>query len=277
MIFTAKIAGTLAALLIGSGGGVAASALVTSATAPVPHAGYACVNLSTHTTMSILDTPSASCPAGTTSIVLGAQGPAGPAGPAGPQGPQGPGFQVVAASAQTDITNDQDSGNNGNWAIDTLTRQITVVRHGQVAASLCGGTATNGITGCWFYTALLSDSGSFTTITGASSPNAGTAIHGKLTGSVTGGSAFEFYANSNDPQSSLVPATLDASTSGTDSSNWPARFFTPATAIAGMNEINWTYTYDAPTTCETWVDAFNNGDGGRPADGDITGVNACTS
>lgn len=90
---------------IGGGGIAYAATGAASSTAPVPHAGYACVNLKTHTAMTILDSPSSACPAGTTSIVLGAQGPAGqkgatgamgatgspgPAGSPGAPGPQGP-------------------------------------------------------------------------------------------------------------------------------------------------------------------------------------------
>jgi hypothetical protein len=34
----------------------------------------------------------------------------------------------------------------------------------------------------------------------------------------------------------------------------------------------------APKTCEKWVDQINPGDDGQgPADGNITGVNACTA
>lgn len=206
----------------------------------------------------------------------GAQGPAGATGPQGPAGPSGASYQPVTASAQTDITNDADSGNNGNWALDTLTRQMTVTRHGQAAVSNCGGTATNGITGCWYYTALLTDSGSFTTDSGAKSPQAGVTINGVLSGEITGGSSFEFYAASGAPDGTLVPASLDASTAGTDSSDWPERFFPAGTAFGDVNEINWSYTYNAPATCETWTDAFDNTDGSLAADGDITGVNSCT-
>jgi hypothetical protein len=183
----------------------------------------------------------------------------------------------VTASAQTDITNDADSGNHGDWAVDTLTRQMTVTRHGAVAVSNCGGTATNGITSCYYYTALMTDTGSFTTNPGASSPNAGTTIKGVLSGTISGGSSFEFYSSSGTPNSGLVPASLDAGTNGTDSSVWPERFFAAGTNFGDVNEINWSYTYNAPTTCETWTDAFNNGDGGQSGDGDITGVNACTA
>lgn len=215
-------------------------------------------------------TPSTNgCPAGQNLYILGAQGPAGP------QGPAGTNYQPVTASAQTDIINDPDSGNHLNWATDTLVRQMTVTRHGQVAVSNCGGNATNGITSCWYYTALMSDSGSFITIPGAKSPNAGVTINGQLSGTLTGGSSFEFYADSNVPDATNVPLSLDGSKDQIGSYYWPERFFSSGTHFGGLNEINWSYTYNAPTTCEQWIDAYNNSDGTDPGAGDIAGINAC--
>lgn len=184
--------------------------------------------------------------------------------------------QAVTASATTLITNDQDSGFADNWAVDTLTRQMTVTRHGAVAVSDCGGTSTNGVTSCYYYTAIMTDAGSFTTIKSADSPNAGTPINGVLSGSIQGGSSYEFYASSGAPDGTLVTGSLDAGSSGTDSSHWPTRFFPKGTSFGGVNEINWSYVYNTPTTCETWTDAYNNGDGHGNGDGDITGVNQCT-
>jgi hypothetical protein len=289
MIFrkTAIAAASVAVIL---GGG--ALALATSGSTPsTTTAGTitACVNGRTRAVTQ--PAAKAKCPRGTFSETWNKQGPAGPkgatgatgaagaTGPAGPQGPAGPAgasYTPVTASATTAITDDQDSGNHGNWAVDTFTRQMTVTRHGAVAVSNCGGDATNGITSCYYYTADMTDAGSFLTISGADSPNAGTPISGVLSGTISGGSNFEFYATSGSPSAADVPATLDAS-SGSDSSTWPERFFAAGTAFSGMNEINWVYTYTTPTTCEQWVDAYNNGDGGQAGDGDITGANACTS
>jgi hypothetical protein len=294
-----KVAAVIAAggiVVLGAGGGAALAATSSpqavtarAAAAPVPASLYGC-DPSGHAEVPLLSSPSSSCPAGSTSIVVGAQGPAGPAGAkgatgaagakgatgaTGPQGPAGTSYQPVTASAQTDIANDADSGNHGNWAVDTLTRQVTVTRHGQAAVSDCGGTATNGITACWYYTALLADAGSFTTDAGADSPNAGTAINGVLSGAISGGSSYEWYASSGTPDGTLVPATLDASSSGTNSSTWPERFFPSGTSFGGMNEINWSYNYTAPTTCEMWTDAFDNSGGSSASAGDIAGTNAC--
>jgi hypothetical protein len=151
---------------------------------------------------------------------------------------------------------------------------MTVTRHGSAAVSNCGGNATNGITSCWYYTASMTDTGSFITVAGAKSPQAGVAISGTVAGSIAGGSDYEFYASSGSPSASGVPGTFDAS-GGSGSSTWPERFFPAGTSFGGVNEINWSYTYSAPNTCEQWTDAYNNSDGSVAADGDISGANAC--
>lgn len=89
MIGAIKAAVITAALVAGGGTGAVVAAAA-SPSAITPHAGYACVNLKTHVAMTILDTPSRACPAGTTSIMLGAQGPAGQQGATGLPGQQGP-------------------------------------------------------------------------------------------------------------------------------------------------------------------------------------------
>jgi hypothetical protein len=282
---TVGIASAVVAIAVGGGAALAA----TGASAATPAPNRLCYNAGG----SVIAAHDA-CPAKYKTFT-GAVGPRGAAGAAGKNGTNGvngkngtngtngvngtngTSYEPVTASAQTDVTNDADSGNHGNWAVDTLTRQMTVTRHGAAPAADCGGTSTNGVTSCWLYTALMTDEGSFTTDSGAKSPNAGVTINGVLTGSITGGSSYEFYASSGTPNSALVPATLDATSGGTNSSNWPERFFPSTVAFGGMNEINWDYTYDAPATCETWTDAFNNSGGSSSAAGDITGVNACTS
>jgi hypothetical protein len=297
-------AAVAALALIGGGAALAATQTASAPAVSIP-AGtlHGCVAGSSRTMEHVYEsnTSGTSCPSGSFLVYWGVTGPkgatgaagakgatgstgatgatgaTGPAGPQGPAGPSGASYEPVTASAQTDITNDADSGNNGNWAVDTLTRQMTVTRHGAAPAADCGGTATNGVTTCYFYTALMTDEGSFTTDSGAKSPNAGVTINGVLTGSITGGSSYEFYASSGSPDGTLVPSTLDATSSGTNSSDWPERFFPSTVTFGGMNEINWNYTYDAPATCETWTDAFNNGGGSSSSAGDITGVNACKS
>ena len=92
---TIAVAATAAALV---GGGTAYA--VQAATSPItPKPLYAC-EASGHVVVTLLSSPSANCPAGSTSIVVGAQGPAGPAGLAGQRGPAGPqGLAGVNAQA----------------------------------------------------------------------------------------------------------------------------------------------------------------------------------
>lgn len=263
-----------AAVVILGGGGYALAANVTAS--PQDHA---CVNNVSH---AMYDNPSAgNCPQNWLSIAWNVTGPQGPQGIQGLQGKTGAtgpagSYTPVTATASTAISNDTDSGAHGNWATDTITRSMTVTRRGAVAVSNCGGNASNGITSCYYYTAAMTDTGAFITLSGANSPQAGTAINGVLSGTLSGGSNYEFYATSGTPSASSVPATLDAS-SGSGSSTWPEHFFPAATSFGGMNEINWVYTYSAPTTCEQWVDAYNNSGGLLAADGDISGTNACKS
>ena len=67
--------------------------------------------------------------------------------------------------AQTHITDRPDGGNGGDWADDTMTRSIAITR-------------TGGMAGAYTYTAKLTDTGSFTTIKGALTPNQGALLHG---------------------------------------------------------------------------------------------------
>lgn len=90
MIITRKRLGvttaTAAVILAGTAAGAYAAG---SATSVQPRAVYACEGAG-HVPVSLLSSPSARCPAGTTSIVVGAQGPQGAQGAPGPQGSQGP-------------------------------------------------------------------------------------------------------------------------------------------------------------------------------------------
>lgn len=207
----------------------------------------------------------------------GAQGPAGPAGSAGatgatgPAGPAGASYEPTTATATTAVTNRDDSGNHGNWATDAMSRTVTVTRQGAVSARHCG----SGATACWFYTGTIEDSGTFTTVPGASSPDAGTPITGTQTGNMVGGSKIEFYASSDSPS----PATALATVSGDSptSSAWAEQLFPAGTQFAGESLTNWSWTYTdtSPANCETWTDAYNNGGGSQAGAGDITGSTHC--
>ena len=80
----ALTAAAIAVAVAGTGAGVAYAA--GTATTIQPKAVYAC-EASGHVVVTPLSTPSAACPAGTISIVIGAQGPKGAQGIQGPAGP----------------------------------------------------------------------------------------------------------------------------------------------------------------------------------------------
>jgi hypothetical protein len=257
----------LVALAAALGGIAAAGAATSSPTF------YACVNLHAKPYTVVpwrgiwyLKETQHSCPAGSFAISWNQAGPQGPAGPA-----------TLSVTATTAVSNRDDSGGHGNWALDTFTRVVTVTRHSAVDVSHCG----QGAVICYYYTASLADNGTFATVAGALSPNAGTAISGSVQGSMTGGSKIEFYAGSADgswdgaPSATAVPATVTGDTPAT--TTWVEQFFPSSTVFTSPQLLNWSWTYSAPNTCEQWVDAYNNGDGAQPADGDITGVNACTA
>ncbi len=199
----------------------------------------------------------------------GAPGAPGAAGPQGPQGPPGPSALFAPPPANTSLTNRDDSGNHGNWATDAFIRIVGLTRHDAGPVANCGG----GVAACYYYTASLTDSGTFTTITGAHSPDAGLLIAGTVDGNFTGGSHIEFWASSSAPNSSLVPSTLSGDLPST--TNWVKQFFPSGTSFSVPNLIDWSWTYVAPNTCETWIDAYNNGDGTGAGAGDITGINHC--
>jgi hypothetical protein len=170
---------------------------------------------------------------------------------------------IVSVMAATNLTNRPDSGLHGNWALDNLTRTVALTRQHAAEASKCGGGATT----CWFYTASLVDNGSFTTIDGAKSPQAGATINGTVTGTVSGGTKIEFYASSGEPNPDGVPVNVDGA--GHPTSTWVNAFFPDGTVVTTSNLLNWSWTYSAPATCEKWVNAFDGNSG------DIRGVNAC--
>jgi hypothetical protein len=192
----------------------------------------------------------------------GPQGPEGPAGPAGPAG-EGGADAIVTVNAVTSVSDRNDSGTNGDWAKDTFTRDVTVTRQHAAKAADCGSGATQ----CWFYTANLVDSGSFMTIEGAKSPAAGVDIAGIVSGTFNGGSRIEFYASSDSPDASLVPATVTGNDLATG--DWVKEFFADGTTVTAPDLLNWSWTYTAPATCEQWVNAKAGNEG------DITGVNQC--
>lgn len=178
----------------------------------------------------------------------------------------------ISATASTQVSDRQDGG-HGNpsvWALDQVTRTVTVVGSGPVAASHCGVTSGP----CFFYTGQVTDAGSFTTVAGAKSPHAGAAVNGALSGSLNGVLNVEFYATSNDLAVTRVPATASGNTVATG--DWAHQLFPGGTHFSASDVTEYHYLYSAPSTCEQWNDSSDNGDGTAADAGDIVGVNACT-
>lgn len=195
----------------------------------------------------------------------GAIGPVGPAGPQGPAGPAGTNGDdaILSVMAVSSLVDRPDSGLHGTWALDNLTRTVSITRQKAAKASNCGSGATK----CWFYTGSIADNGSFATVAAGKSPQAGADIAGTVNGTVAGASQIEFYASSDAPNPALVDATVTGAAHPTG--EWVKMFFAPGTVVTDTDLLDWSWTYNAPGTCEKWVNAKAGNTG------DITGVNAC--
>jgi hypothetical protein len=189
----------------------------------------------------------------------------------GPNAPTTPSGPAATVTAQTAVSDRDDSGLHGNWAKDAMVRTITVTRQHAAAADKCGPNASQ----CWFYTGTLTDQGSFRSTDGASSPNAGTPINGNVSGTMTGGAQVEFYADSDSPSAANVPSTLSGS--GVATSKWAEQLFPAGTNFAGEALPAYDWTYAATSTCEQFAEHFKGSSGPETDTGDIQGVNHCTN
>ena len=186
----------------------------------------------------------------------------------------------VSATATTLITNHLDGGhgNPADWATETIWRTETVTRGAEVSGTDCGLAAS---ADCWAYTASLSDSGSFTTIPGAGTPNqacagcAGEHIARQVSGALQGTYVVTFDASSGSPDGTLVGPTRDDHDTHPappfTTTTWGEQFFPAGTSFGNVTggAYSWTYTVAFPR--EQWVDASANGDGNQPGDGNISG------
>lgn len=185
-----------------------------------------------------------------------------------PQGKPAP--AATSWTAQTAVSNHDDSGLHGNWAKDAMIRTLTLNFQHSVPASDCGSNADQ----CYFYKYTLTDQGSFRTTDGALSPNAGTPIPGNVSGTFTGGASGELYADSATPNASLVPATVVGDSPST--SKWVEQFFAAGTNFAGEDLPAYNWQYNAQATCEQYAEAFKGSTGPETDTGDIQGVNHCS-
>lgn len=262
---TVLAAGGVVGGLVVSGAAFAAHSITASPTNPVY---WQCHNNSTGTLTGLRRYDGTgsypACGSAYTIWYWSQQGPKGDTGPAGPAGSNA----TLTVTAQTAVSGRDDSGQHGNWALDAMIRTISVTRQHAAKASDCGSSATQ----CWFYTGTLTDNGSFRTTDGALSPDAGTPINGNVSGTFTGGAQVEFYADSDAPNASLVPATTTGDSPST--SNWAGQLFAAGTNVSTINLPGYAWTYQAPNTCEQYSEVFK-GSGAEVDTGDIQGVNHC--
>jgi hypothetical protein len=201
----------------------------------------------------------------------GPQGPQGPAGPTGATGAQGPAGEsaMQTLTASTQVTQWVE---NGGWATDAYTRNLSLTRQYQVPSTACKGTPV-----CWFYTGTISDDGTFVAVDGHASPNTSfsTTISGAVTGTMVGAGSFEFYASSGDIDASRVPTTQVGKTGGVTTANWGRLAFPSGTTFINssgtspLTAYKWIYSAGCPA--QTWTDQINPGDDGKgPTDGNIT-------
>lgn len=171
-------------------------------------------------------------------------------------------------TAVTHVYNDPDSGGGGVWATDAFNRTLTVTEN-----------ASQPTPGVLYYTATVSDTGTFVTHAGADTPNqsvAGEKISHTVTGTFTGGMSYTLSAPSGDVLGAVLPANLNdnnvAPVAPYNTSDWPAQAFAAPGSVS-VADGNWGWTYTSKFG-ETWTDsnAPGNNDGDAVADGNITGL-----
>lgn len=171
-----------------------------------------------------------------------------------------PASASTAVTAVTGLSGRPDSGGNGNWATDAISRVLAITQ-----------------TGTHLFTATVTDTGSFSAIAGAYTPNqggadAGQRIDGRVTGTIAGKASYSFTA-STAPQAALVPF-MEIGT-GTPTSTWYELAFPKGTVFGGAGLGAWSWTYTSNGACgsfpQRWTDAFSTGGGQEYQDGNITG------
>lgn len=170
-----------------------------------------------------------------------------------------------------------DSGGNGNWANDRITRRSMLVYLGDAT------------TGVHSYQGSVADSGTFHALAGAYTPNQGGADAGaklgdSLGGSISGLTGYQFTSTA------FVSASPAAAYSGSQpsTSSYYQLFFAPGTTFGGAGidstgPVQWAWTYtsnkDNCGNVETWTDASYNSGGQVYDAGNITApaAGSCTS
>jgi hypothetical protein len=121
---------------------------------------------------------------------------------------------------------------------------------------------------CGTYYGVIVDAGTFTTLPGAKSPNAGvpvTPTKGHVWGTAMTTEFTAHYKGDWANGQTFVGAGGTATNPST--TNWVKTYFDHVSLDYALPKWTWTYTTD----CEKWVDASDNGYGALPDDGDIIG------
>lgn len=179
-------------------------------------------------------------------------------------------FWVTKARyAVTTLSNRPDSGGNGNWANDHMSRASMVL--------LMGGSPGN-----WDYQSSVYDTGSFHGLAGAFTPNQDITYKNDTQADSSGGTLVGF-ANYHFTASSLASAYPPATGSGSGPSstgNWPKQFFAVgAVTDAGIyndGAVGWHWGYMQTTAdncgvMESWLDSAANSGGQVDSAGNIFG------
>ena len=211
---------------------------------------------------------------------------------------------LLTVHAQTYLTDRPDGGNGSPdpyWADDTFGRALTITETGST------GTGPSTV---YDFTATLKDTGTFTTIKGAQTPNQGPGYTGdlvksKVTGTLDGYADFSFTASalpSSLPNLGIVTHENDHGLVPSDStSTWYELAFPAGTTFggAGIGDWSWKYGADVKTVTfrtvwtvvrehhrwvwvkvsvpvvhvdrQQWTDASGNGYGDLAGDGNISG------
>jgi|GEM_PF-3038598 hypothetical protein len=161
------------------------------------------------------------------------------------------------------ISNDPDSGNLDNWALDTFTENISV------------WVGSDGVTYCANATA---NSGTFVT-TGPQSPNTGAPMSSGITGTFTGGENYilpstltlnPLYSTTTVSNVTLPPNTCGSNSCASGAfSNWVADAFTNASPPYNQSVNTYWLSYQTPHN-GSWIDSDPISGGNNT--GDITGA-----
>lgn len=178
-------------------------------------------------------------------------------------------------TAATHIQNNPDGGGNGIWSDGQVNRSVTVSV--DTSTLNCHGAAGFNVATDTCYSAVLTDSGTFTTRPGAFTPNQsvpGQHISNVVSGTFSGGGTFVLYALNANALTGAFPANMNdggvAQAAPFSTSSWPTQAFaTPAGVHVDFPAWSWTYTTQAG---EVWTDAATTGKGQWVSDGNITGL-----